>query len=296
MSSSPLEDARAHFQAESFEESRRVALAGLEERPDDPDLLRAAGRAGVECGAADAVDQLNRVAELRPDEADSWRDLGDALAAEGRTDEAAGAFRRLLELVPDDQAALTALGHAAYASGSEGDAVTYLEQAAGGGGGASSAMINLVDMYREMGKPEEALAAAERTANAAPEDVAAALDVAELNLELGRLDAAAGAFERIRELDDLPGHDVYALHALIEVELRRDDLDRALALAREAAGIDSHGRTAGVLAFLEARASGAAPDEPPPNHDEVRRALGASLAEHRRTHAEDWIDVGGGGG
>jgi tetratricopeptide (TPR) repeat protein len=295
VSSSPLEEARERFAAGSYAESRQAALAGLEERPDDADLLRAAGRAGVECGADDAVEQLRRVAELKPGEADSWRDLGDALAAEGRTEEAADAFRKVLELEPGDEAALTAVGHAAYASGSEGDAVTYLEQAAGRSGGASSAMINLVDMYREMGQLDEALAAAERFAEAAPDDAAAVLDVAELSLETGRLDGAAGAFERLRELDDLPGHEIYALHGLIQVELAREAAERALELAREASAIDPHGRTAGVLAHLEARVSGEEPEEPPPGPEEVREALAASLAEHHRMHAEDTLGEGGGG-
>jgi tetratricopeptide (TPR) repeat protein len=287
LSRNALDEARAQFDAGDFRSSRRAALEGLESRPNDPDLLRIAGRAGVELGADDAADQLRAVAEQRPDEAEAWRDLGDALAAEGRMDEAAEAFRKVVELDPEDEAALTALGHAAYVTGSGADAVSYLEQAAGRSTGASSAMISLVDMYREMGQPDEALAAAEKIAAAAPEDTSAVLDVADLSLELGRLDGALRAFERLRELDELPDHEVYALHGMVAVELRREGLERALELAREAAAIDRHGRTAGVLAYLEAQVSGAEGDEPPPSRDEVDAALSASLAEHRRMHAED---------
>jgi Flp pilus assembly protein TadD len=280
-------DARARFDAGDFRESRRIAVTALESRPDDPDLLRIAGRAGVELGADDAVDQLRRVTEQRPGEADAWRELGDALAAEGRDGEAADAFRKVLELDPQDETALTALGHAAYATGSGEDAVAFLEQAAEHSTGASSAMISLVDMYREMGQLEEALAAAVKIAAAAPADAQAALDVAELSLELGRIDDALRAFERMREVDDLPDHEVYALHGMIQVEIAREDWDRALALAREAGAVDRVGRTAEVLAYLEARVSGDAPDEPAATLDEVANTLSASLAEHRRLHAED---------
>lgn len=277
--------ARARFEAGDLRGARNAAQAGLKSTPDDPDLLRIAGRAGVELGDADAVEQLRRVADLRPDEVESWRDLGDALAAEGRTGEAADAFRRVLDLNPDDEAALTALGHAAYVTGSGADAVSYLEQAAERSAGASTAMISLVDMYREMGQPAEALPAAVKIAEAAPTNAAAALDVAELSLEVRRFDEALRAFERTRELDDLAEHEVYALHGMIQVEMRRGNFDRALELAREAAGVDRYGRTVEVLAFLEARSGD--PGDEATKLEDVEAALSASLAEHRRLHAQD---------
>jgi tetratricopeptide (TPR) repeat protein len=282
-----LEQARSHFDAGRHAEARAAALEGLASAADDPELLRIAGRAGVELGASDAVAELSRVTELQPDSADAWRDLGDALLAEGRDEEAAGAFRKAVELNPDDDVALTSLGHTEYAAGTEG-AVARLEQAAERGGGMSTAAISLVEMYRSMGQPEEALSAARKVLDAEPGDVAAALDVAELSLETGRLDEALEAFERIREVEDLPDHEVYALHGMVQVELRRDNPERALELAREAARVDAYGRTAGVLAHLDPPEPGedGAP-EPPPSREDVEAALRQSLLEHRRLHAED---------
>ena len=282
------EDARMQYDAHNFEQARASALAVLGGRPDDPEMLRLAGRAGVETGAADAVEQLRRVTELRPEDADAWRDLGDALATEGRTEEAADAFRHAVDLDPADEASLTALGHAAYATGQTGDAVSMLERAASfGGGGMSTAQINLVDMYRSIGQPEEALAAAARVAEAAPDDTLAALDVAELSLELGRHDEAVAAFEHVRAIDDLADHEVYALQGMIAAEIARERFDRALQLAREAAALD-RGRSAEVLAFLEAQTGATRDDEePPPSREQVDGALEAALREHRRAHAED---------
>src|SRR5918999_5559508 len=104
-----LDQARNFYDAGDFEKARAAATDALSSAPDDVELLRLAGRAGVETGAQDAVDHLRRVTELQPDSADAWRDLGDALAAEGRTDEAEEVFRRVLELEPEDEAALSAL-------------------------------------------------------------------------------------------------------------------------------------------------------------------------------------------
>jgi len=286
---SALEQALSHFEAGDFGKAREAAMEGLRGQPDDVELLRVAGRAGVELGSDDAVDQLRKVAELQPDSAESWHDLGDSLAADGRTEEAAQAFRKVLEINPDDELALTHLGHTEYATGGQ-DAVAHLEQAAERTGGMSTAAISLVEMYKSMNQPEEALHAAQKVLEAEPEDVVAMLDVAELSLELGRHDDAVKAFERLRELEDLPDHEVYALHGMIQAELKREEKDRALELAREAAPIDQYGRTASVLLFL-------APDEveqpengepkPAPSAEDVDAALAESLKEHRRLHAED---------
>ena len=281
-----LEQARTHFEAGDFGRAREAALEGLTTAPDDVDLLRLAGRAGVETGSEDAADQLRKVAELQPDSAEAWHDLGDALAAEGRTDEAADAFRKAVELNPQDDAALTHLGHTEFAAGEGEGALSHLEQAAERTGGMSTAAISLVEMYRTLGQPEEALAAAEKVAEAEPDDLGAALDVAELSLEVGRLDQALAAFERIRDMEDLPDHEVYALHGMILVELRRDGTSRALELAREAALVDEYGRTAGVLAHLEPPGE-EGEEGPPPTREEVEAALAESLKEHRRLHAED---------
>ena len=124
----------------------------------------------------------------------------------------------------------------------------------------STAAINLVDMYRTLGEFEEALAAAQKVADADPDDVVAALDVAELSVTVGRLDDAVKAFDRVRAIEDLADHEVYALHGLVQVEIQRENWERALELTREASALDQHGRTNDVLAFLGGQL-GEAPSE-----------------------------------
>ena len=295
---SALDQARSHFDAGEFLKARAAAVEGLQASPDDVELLRIAGRAGVEAGSPEAVDELRTVAERQPEAAQAWRDLADALAAEGRSDEASEAFRKVLELEPEDEVALTALGHTAFQAGERDEAVTMLEQVAGRVSGTSTAAISLVDMYRALGQQEEALAAARRVAEADPDSPLYALDVAELSLESGRHDEAADAFARLREIVDLPEDEVAALHGAIKAELARDSAERALELARQAGAIDTVGRTAGVLAHLEAElgveqtpgdavARGATmvfieAQEAPPSRAEVESLLDATLADLRR--------------
>jgi tetratricopeptide (TPR) repeat protein len=293
-----LEQARTHFEAGQFAKARDAALEGLGAAPDDVELLRVAGRAGVETGADDAVEQLRKITELQPDSADAWRDLGDALAAEGRTEEAGEAFRKVLEIEPDDEVAITALGHAAYQAGDRSGAVTMLEQVADRGS-MTTAAISLVDMYRALGQGDEALQAAQRVAAADPEEPLYALDVAELALEAGNADEAAEAFGRLRQLVDLPEHEVAALQGLVKAELARDRAQEALELARQASAIDTVGRSTGVLAHLEADLGvDSSPEDAvargqstaflqaiqaPPSRQEAEELIDATLADLRRS-------------
>jgi len=285
-----LEQAQAHFEAGEFASARSAAVEGLGGAPEDVELLRVAGRAGVETGAADAVEQLQKVAELQPASTETWRDLGDALAAEGRTDEANDAFRKVLEIDPDDEVALTALGHTAFQAGERGEAVSMLEQVAGRVSG-STAAISLVEMYRTLGQPDEALAAARRVAQSAPERPLYALDVAELALETGEAEEAAEAFGRLRALVDLPEDEVGALQGLIKAELARGRADEALELARQAGAIDTVGRTTGVLAHLEAELGAESSPQDALERGQSVALIQAQQAPPSRQEAEQLIDA-----
>jgi Flp pilus assembly protein TadD len=288
-------EARTLFDAADFKGSLQAAMEGLGSAPDDVELLILAGRAGVEVEAPDAVAHLRRATELAPDNAAAWHHLGEALAAEGQTAESDGAFRKAVELDPEDEIALTHLGHTALAAGRERDGVGYLAQAADMAHSASTAAISLVEMYRTFGQYEEALQQARQVAQAAPDDALAWLDVAELSLQLGQLDEARAAFDRLRDVDDVPGHEAYPLHGMIDVEIRREGWQNAEALTQQASTIDARGLTTDVSAFLREQIGGPAeqpgdadePPEPAPTRAEVEAALASSLADYRRMLAEE---------
>ncbi len=299
---SSVEDARSrsrlHFDAAEYRESRQAAIDGLSVGPDDVELLVLAGRAGVELDADDAVEQLRRATELAPENATAWHYFGEALAAEGSTDEADAAFRRTVELDPDDEVALTHLGHTSLAAGRKEEGVGYLARAAEiarSSRTALTASVSLVDMYRSFGEYEKALEQARRLVDAAPNDILSWLDVAELSLQVGRLDHASDAFARLRDLDDVPGHEAYPLHGMIQVEIRRSQWDRAAELAAQAAAIDEHGLSTDLAAFLTVQRSGPG-EEPAPTAAEVDAALADSLAVYRRAVSEARHFEGGFGG
>jgi Flp pilus assembly protein TadD len=280
------ERVRGLFDAGDFDQSLQTAREALSSSPDDVELLVLAGRAGVELDDEGAVEHLRRASELAPEDAAPWHHLGEALAAEGRVNEAEEAFRRAVEIDPDDQLALTHLGHNAVAAGRKEEGIGYLTRASDMAHAPSSAAISLVDMYRSFGQYDDALAQARRITEAAPDDVLAWLDVAELSLQVGQLDEAAAAFERIRDTDDVPGREAYPLHGLLLIEIRREDWRRATELDAHLATIDQRGLSADLGNFVRQQA-GEASEEPAPDRATVEAALTAALSDYRRMLSDE---------
>jgi Flp pilus assembly protein TadD len=280
-----VDEARESYEAGDYRSARDKAVAGLAERPDDAALLRLAGLSGLEVDDPEAIGYLQKVTDLNPDDADAWRELGGALTESGRLDEARAAFGKATDLRPGDTRVLVDLGHVVLGAGQAEEALPYFEQARAHEPGNTEALPALVEVYRRAGRLEDGLTVAKELSDARPDDVVAALDVADLALEMNRLDDAEAAVRRARAADDDPDHDVFGLHALIELELRRERYRRALDLAVEATRVDRLGRTTDVLAYVVAQVFGE-PDRPAPPREEVDRALADSRAEHRRLHLE----------
>jgi tetratricopeptide (TPR) repeat protein len=280
------EEGLALYEQGEFQAARAVAERGLREEPAHVNLLRLAGRSGAELDLPDAADYLSKAVELEPENADAWRELGEALLNEGRMKEATGAFRRAVELRPNDVGTLVHLAHAAFAAGDPEEAIGHVRQAVDRDPNSLGARRALLEIYRAAKRPQDALTAAEELAESDPDDPLAALDVAELYLALDHPVDATSAFARLRRIDDDPAHEIYAIHGMIEAEIRRQRWRRALDLAIEATRIDRLGRTTDVLAYVVAQVFGAT-DRPAPSREEVNEALAESRAEHRRLHEEE---------
>lgn len=206
---------------------------------------------------------------------------------EGDLVRAREALLRAVEEDPDNSSALVDLGYLALGAGDPEEAAGLFRQALERDRANLDALRALSTIHGRAGRAEDALEAASAVAEAQPEDPLAALEVADLALELGRLDEAEAAFRRLRTVDDDPAHEVFAYHGLIEVEIRRERWRRALDLAVDATRVDRLGRTTDLLAFVVAQVFGSA-DRPVPERAEVEGALAASRAEHRRLHLEAW--------
>lgn len=261
------------------------ARRGLAGRPDDAPLLRLAGTAALQLDLPDAQSVLRRLVEVAPDDAGAWRDLGLALTSDGRLADASEALGRAVRLDPHDAAALTSLAHVTYALGDREEAAELLSRATAHPTADAGALRNLVEMHRLAGRTRAALDAAEELARRHPGDLVAALERADLLMDVDEFDAAMPAWERVRVLDGDSGHEVYAHHALIEAEVRRERWRRALDRAIAATAVDRHQLTTDLLAFIAAQLFGAA-ERPAPALGDLRARLAAERADHRRLHAE----------
>jgi len=262
-----------------------------------------------------ALQRLRSAVALDPGSADLWRELGEASAESGLTQEAVSSWERALALRPADSVVLRALGHAELAAGSPDAAATHLTQLAELEPADPEAAATLVEAHRAAGRLEDALAVARRAWEDDSTDVRAGLDVAELSLELGRPREARNAFARLRELD--PEHELLVLFGLLEAAIASGDWPEASTLAAQASRRDPSGATADLLVFAADRAFGSvdrsattmdvgaaldaagsgvfalpvllARDRPVPERSDVERRLREARAQHRRLHVEERV-------
>lgn len=205
----------------------------------------------------------------------------------GDLERAREGLQRAIESDPNDSSALVDLGYLALGAGNTDDAAELFRQALEREPGNIDALRAISTIHGRSGRSEDAFDAASAVAQAQPDDPLAVLELAELALDMGRLDEASSAFQRLRSVDDDPSHEVYAFHGLIEVELRREDWRRALDLAVDATRVDRAGRTTDILAYVVAQVFGQAEREVP-ERSQVDSALARSRDEHRRLHLEAW--------
>lgn len=205
----------------------------------------------------------------------------------GDLERAREGLKRAVEADPSDSTALVDLGYLALGSGNTDEAADLFRQALEREPGNIDALRAIATIHGRSGQAEDAFDAASAVAEAQPEDPLAVLELAELALDVGRLDEAASAFQKLRSVDDDPSHEVYAFHGLIEVELRRENWRRALDLAVDATRVDRAGRTTDILAYVVAQVFGQE-DRQVPELAQVEAALARSRDEHRRLHLEAW--------
>ncbi|MCB1738295.1 MAG: tetratricopeptide repeat protein [Gammaproteobacteria bacterium] len=105
---------------------------GLEEHPDDPDLLYARGLHAERMGHLDWLERdLRRLIEIEPDNAHALNALGYTLADNtDRYAEALSLIERAYKLLPDDHAVIDSMGWVQYRLGNFGAALKYLQRAA----------------------------------------------------------------------------------------------------------------------------------------------------------------------
>jgi tetratricopeptide (TPR) repeat protein len=104
-----------------------------------------------------AIGHYRKAIELSPDEPDAYYNLGIALSATGRRNEALEAYRKVLALDPEHAEALNNLGAGLFAEGKTAAAVPYFERAVRAKPNDPDARHNLASALYAGGRGAEAL-------------------------------------------------------------------------------------------------------------------------------------------
>lgn len=260
------------------------ARIALQDRPDDPQLLRQAAAASVDLD--DAVEWYERLVKVVPSDADAWSGLADALASTGEDAGGARALRRYLELVPDDVGALSDLAHLEHRSGHTAEAIDVLSRALEHSPDSTSLLRDLIDLFLARGQTESALTRAEELAELDPGDVIVLLDIAEIASRMGDRTKAVRAFEQLARRDEADGHRVFAYHGIVAAEIAEHRWRPAMNAAIDASAVDRHQLTTDLLVFVTAQLFGTDERREPRPWQELCDELAAERAAHRRLHAE----------
>jgi tetratricopeptide (TPR) repeat protein len=149
----------------------------------------------------DALQPLEMAAQLLPNDAGVYNNLGNALGRLGELDEAVASFRRALLLNPDFAEAHNNLGHALLDLGQPGNAAASCRRAIGLRPRYAEAHDNLGCALLELGRFDDAAASHRRALEIEPGFAEARNNLGLALLELGRVDDALASYRRALEIN-----------------------------------------------------------------------------------------------
>jgi tetratricopeptide (TPR) repeat protein len=244
-----LEEALGHFHAGRFPEAEGVCRRLVEADPADADALHLLGVLAHHAGGGDAVDLLARAVAAAPGNAEARYNLGVALQARGRADEAAASYREALRLAPGRADAHNNLGHVLLLRGRFDDALACFDHALRLRPDYADAHHNRGETLRRLGKPAAAAAGLREAVRLAPDNASAHIDLGRVLAELRQDGEAEGAYRRALRL--APGRgDAHNHLGLLLLRQRRLDEARGCfeqATRRDPGSADAHNNLGAVL-------------------------------------------------
>ncbi|HEY1876545.1 MAG TPA: tetratricopeptide repeat protein, partial [Rhizomicrobium sp.] len=151
-----------------------------------------------------AVDGYRRALALKPDDADVYNNMGNALAAQDKPEDAVAAFRRALALRPGNAVAHNNLGNVQRSMGLWDDAEASFRKAAALQPEFAGAFVNLGNLHRDKDDLHAAESCYRRALSLAPRDTAAHCGLGVTMWQLGRHDEALASYRAALGVD--PDH------------------------------------------------------------------------------------------
>ena len=239
-----IEIANLSLSARDLEAAEAAAAEAVERNPDAAAAHRALGavhfrrlRSGDDPEAAErAVASLSEAVRLDPEDLGSRSQLARLLAALQRGEEAATHLREILRRAPDAYSELLLLAQLRLSAGDREQAFDYLLESLRIEPRQPEAREMVDDLLRDRGipgrAPDEALAEVvavyEKGSSDHPDDQALRLSLADGLARLGRLEAAAEAFERILAAEPRSEIALMGLAMVRRQQRRLEDAEAAL--------------------------------------------------------------------
>ena len=166
-------------------------------KPDYPEAHNNLGNALQAQGKLDdAVAQYEQALALKPDYPEAHNNLGNALQAQGKLDDAVAQYERALALKPDYPEAHNNLGNALQTQGKLDDAVARYEQALALKPDYPEAHNNLGNALQTQGKLDDAVARYEQALALKPDYPEAHNNLGNALQAQGKLDGAVARYEQ----------------------------------------------------------------------------------------------------
>ncbi len=227
-------------EAATLDDARAAAVKARSLNPDLREVAMASGLVAQAGGRyQDAVEHMQRAAEIAPTDQEVLRLWGRALAAARKTSEAEAVIRRAIDASPAYWPAYSTLGWFLYTQNRTGEAVAQYEAVVRLAPESPDGYQHLGAMYTLLGREREAVEQLEESLRKGP-GYLAYISLGTLRFYMGKYDAAADAYRQAatlepkapeawaylgEALEQLPGQGEHSRQAFAQsIELSREQL------------------------------------------------------------------------
>jgi protein O-mannosyl-transferase len=183
----------------------------------------------------EAIDQFQRALRISPDDADVAYNLGNALAQKGNFEEAGKQLQRALQINPDNAMAAYDLGNVRARQGRLDDAIDQFQRALRIDPELTRAHYNVGSLFSQQGKLDEAITHFRQVMLLAPEDWRPPYHLGQIFSKQGKFDEAIRHYRLALRID--PAH-VKARYYLAVAFAERGDFEGADKEFREALRVE----------------------------------------------------------